>query len=647
MYYKLQSNQSALSFIMAPYMPLKLFHSAKWPINTEKLICSIIINTTGGEKIERNIKLIAITIVLVMISASLAFIPFNYSRDVNTNIDTSPAAAAYNENATFVWGRESFVDYLNPFNTHYMTTQTIMELVYPALVYWSANMTELVPYLATSWNINYTNHTAIFHLTHNAVWSDGVPITAQDVVWSFNEYKQPWTHENTWFKTVISTTALNNYTVEIKFTGITFIYVALPQVIVPYHIWKNLNATSYFGFTSGSTFVGGGPFLIANYTPNAFVELVKNPKFWDPNYVAHYSKLIVQDYTSDSTLLAGLESGYVSEAYVDSTMLPAIKNDTNLVVVGAPSTVDYFISYNQYPNGTGNPALRNIKVREALSYAINVSYLIKLGFGGYALPTVGVVPPGNPDYNTYLKPWPYNVSLANELLNESGYKYGPNGYREFPNGTTFKLSLAIPSGMSQWVEIAPAMVQEWKAIGVQVTVGIYDTATITAMSDSYSYDMMIGDWFSDANYGSELYIFTSSQLHIYANSFGYNNTTYDRIYSELVNASSPSEVKADAFELQNLTYQNATMLPLVCPDDLFVYNKQWTNVPANYSGMVPQYGYGWWILLDPEMTTTTTHVSTPSNTILIIGVAVVVIVIAVGIVAGMYWRSRHKKNQKP
>ncbi|MGC8618427.1 MAG: ABC transporter substrate-binding protein [Thermoplasmata archaeon] len=593
---------------------------------------------------KRSSKVVVLAMVLVMVGATFVYMLPNSHEPINQPIQ--PAAAGnvnYLTNATFVWGRTSFVDYLNPFNTHYMTTQTVMELVYPALVYWSANMTELVPYLATSWDINFTNHTAIFHLNHNAVWSDGVPITAQDVVYSFDTYKQPWTHENSWFSSVVSTTALSNYTVKIQFTGLPFIYIALPQVIVPYHIWKNLNASSYSGFTSGSTFVGGGPFLLSNYTPNADLVLVKNPKFWDPTYEAHYSKLVVEDFTSDSTLLAGLKSGEVSEAYIDSTILPSVLNSTNLAVAISHSTVDYFLSFNQYPFGTGNPALRNIKVREALSYALNISYLISLGFRGYASPTVGLVPPGNPYYSPYLKPWPYNVSLANQLLNESGYKWGPNGYRLNPNGTVFKLNLAIPSGMTTWIDLAPVMAQEWKAIGVEVTSSVYDTATITAMSDSYSYDMMIGDWFSDANYGSELYVLTSSQLHIYANSPGYNNSTYDKLYYEMNSASSISAAEHDAFEMQNLTYWNDTILGLACPDSMLAYNKQWLNVPGNTSGMVPQYGYGWWILLDPYMVAPSTHQQTSSTPLLI---AVVAVIIVIAIVAGVaiYWRSRKKKS---
>ncbi len=589
----------------------------------------------------RKSTLIVFFITFIIVGGSFTYLLYNGNTDSNSSQAYLPPSAIYNQNATLVWGRESLVDYLNPFLTHYMTVQTVMELVYPALVYWSANMTEMEPYLATSWNINYANGTAIFYLNHNAVWSDGVPITAQDVVWSFDEYKQPWTHEVNWFSSVVSATAINNYTVEIKFTGLSFIYFALPQVIVPYHIWKNVNASSY-SLLSNGTFVGGGPLLLSAYTPNADIELVKNPKFWDPDYVVHYAKLIVQDYTSDSTLLAGLESGYVSEAYVDSSMLSALKNNTNLETVGAPSTVDFILEFNQYPNGTGSPALRNIKVREALSYALNLSYLDQLAYRGYYLPTVGVVPPGNPDYNNYLKPWPYNVSLANKLLNESGYKYGPNGYREYPNGSALTLNLDIASGYTQWIAVAPVMVQEWKAIGIQVNVNVQDTATIDSEVSSYSYDMLINDWFSDANFGSELYLFTGSQLHLFANAPGYNNSTYNQLFKEMMSATSLSAAKQDALEMQNLTYWNVTILGLASPETLFSYNKQWSNVPANYSGMVPQYGYGWWILINPEMVTTSTHVSSASNNTPLIISVVVVIVLAIAIGIGLLYRSKKK-----
>lgn len=597
------------------------------------------------QRMNKNLKLVVVAIAVVMIATSFAYVlPNNHGGGAQTS---ATPATSYNLNATFEWGRTSFVDYLNPFNTHYMTTQTIMEMVYPALCYWSANMSVLVPYLATSWDINYANHTALFYLNHNAKWSDGTPITANDVVYSFNMYKQPWTHENSWFKSVTSTTAIGNYTVKITFTGLSFIYIALPQVIVPEHIWNDSsivsNVSSYSGFTSGSSFVGGGPFLMANYTPNADIELVRNANFWDSNYTAHFSKLIVKDYTSDSTLLAGLESGEISEAYIDSTILPAALNATNLKVSQAPSTIDDILQFNQYPNGTGNPALLNQSFRYALAYALNISYLIQLGYKGYATPTVGLVPPGNPYYNTYLSPWPYNVAKADQILSNLGYKNGSNGYRTNPNGTALKLTYTIPSGATTWIDLAATMIQEWKAIGINVVSSVVDTATLESMSDHYTYDIQIGDWFSDANYGSELYTMTQSQLHIYANAPGYNNTEYSDLYNNMTSATSVSAAISDAMQMQNLTYWNMTFLGLWCPSSLIAYQKQLTNVPSQYAGMVPQYGYGWWILLDPYFPgSTTTPASTGGNILPYIIVAVVVIAI-VGAGIGVYVRSR-KKN---
>lgn len=596
--------------------------------------------------VKRNLKFLVAAIVILMIGTS-----FTYMLPHGQGLGVQPTAVSsdannYNLNATFTWGRTSFVDYLNPFNTHFMTTQTVMELVYPALCYWSANMSVLEPYLATSWDINLANHTAIFNLTHNAVWSDGAPMNAQDVVWSFNEYKQPFTHEHNWFSTVTSTTAIDNYTVMIKFTGLPFLYIALPQVIVPMHVWSKIsNVENYSGF-NGSSFVGGGPFLMANYSPNAELELVRNANFWNTTYSAHFAKLIVKAYTSDSTLLAGLKSGEVSEAYIGATILSSVQNDTNLVVHTAHSTVDYALEYNQYANGTGNPALRNLSFRKAMGYALNISELIQLGEKGYATATVGWVPPGNPYYSPYLSPWPYDPVKAGQLLNNSSYKLNSNGYRTYPGNTTVvSLVFSINSADSLFTVLAPTMVQMWKAIGIKVTTTASDAATLDNMAMHYSFDMMVGDWFSDANYASELYVMTGSQIGLEPNAAGYNNTTYNNAYVSMNAATSVQQAKYYAFEMQNLTYNNATFTPLWCPDSMIAYQSTVVNVPYQYAGMVPQYGYGWWILLNPYIlgSSSTTTTTTSSNTTTYIIAAVVVAVIAIGAGVGLYSRSR-KKN---
>jgi len=474
----------------------------------------------------------------------------------------------------------TFVDTINPFTSSYSQAQTIQGLVYPWLVIYSPDLKTIEPYLAQSWNVNVQNGTAIFNLNPNAKWSDGIPITAQDVVYSFNNYLQRWAHYAGRLTMIQSISSPNPSTVVIHFKGIMFqlVVFSMPLPIVPYHVWQNLNASSYDGFTPGSTFVGGGPFLVKSYSPHESVQLVKNPDFFLPTLTPHIDELIFQNFASPTTLFAALQAGQIDSAPVTPTQIPAITNNSKFVLAVSPGTVDHYLAFNMYPTGRGNPALRNINVRHALAYALNMSYLIQLGFRGYAAPAVSLVPPSNPFVNPNLKPWPYDVAKANALLDQAGYKMGPNGVRQLPNGTTLSLSLHMPTGFDN--QLAPVFVQFWGKVGIPVTANIVDSGTLGTLQAQYRIDMDIWDWNSDPSWPSELYVHLSSSIPK-SNEAGFSDATYDSLNQQMLTSTSIDAARTLSYALQNITYWQMPYLNMFYPDSLTAYSSKWTGVDAS------------------------------------------------------------------
>jgi len=117
---------------------------------------------------------------------------------------------------------------------------------------------------------------------------------------------------------------------------------------------------------------------------------------------------------------AMMQTGEANFTYpVPPEQAEQLKSKPNLEVTAAPSIVHRYVSLNTQQKPFDNP-----KVREALNYAINKEALVKVVFGGYAIPAEGVVPK-DVAYSTKLGPWPYNPLKARELLKEAGY---PNGF---------------------------------------------------------------------------------------------------------------------------------------------------------------------------------------------------------------------------
>ncbi|MGC8621827.1 MAG: ABC transporter substrate-binding protein, partial [Caldisphaera sp.] len=565
------------------------------------------------------------------------------------SISEISTAQTNNTPVTFTLAIPNNIDNFNPFESGFVWAEQVVGLVYPEMVMIGPNNT-LEPYLATSWNINPSNGTAIFYLNQNAKWSDGVSINSTDVVYTYNCYLKPWDLFHAYFASLKSVTALGPYTVMFNFTGISFVYTDLNMAIVPYHIWKNLNASSYFGFSANTTFVGGGPFLLSGYTPGQSVVLIKNPNFWDPKYTPHVDKLILEIFSSQSTQYAALTSGQIDASDITPTELSSAMSNPNLKVMLSQSASNYFITFNQNSNGTGNPALRDIHVREALEYALNISYLIKLGFLGHATPIASLVPVQNPFYSPYLKPWPYNVSLANQILDKYGYKYGPNGIRESPSGVPLEFTLLVVSSSAHAIDqvLAPVMAKNWSQIGIKVNVKVYDEATILSEMRHYNYDMTLWAYTGVLSWPTLLRIFLSIYQGI-SNYPGYNNRTYDQTYFQMMSSMTLTQAKKYAYELQNLTYYNSTVDFLYSPMTIYAYNSKWTNINSSLvstyqTNSMPGFG-SLWNLLSVRLNTTSSSSSIPLNYTLIMIIVIVVIVIAVT-AFGVFYYTKKRKNNK-
>lgn len=182
-----------------------------------------------------------------------------------------PAVSSNNVTFTTGWFG-TFIDTLNPFTSYSQLTNWInMNLYLPLVYYNSANQT-ISPGLATSWDVNYSNHTVIFHLNPNAVWSDGQPVTSQDVVYTYQTagINSTFVYSETAPIGNVSqnVTALGTHTVMIKFSGVLWTMFAANIFVVPQHVWKNVDPLTYSGYNpNGTYFVGDGPFSLKWFSP--------------------------------------------------------------------------------------------------------------------------------------------------------------------------------------------------------------------------------------------------------------------------------------------------------------------------------------------------------------------------------------------
>ncbi|PUA32265.1 MAG: peptide ABC transporter substrate-binding protein [Zestosphaera tikiterensis] len=516
------------------------------------------------------------------------------------------------------WGGTSF-DTFNPFTTIAQISLWSTSDVYDYLVRFDKTYTNFIPDLAVSWEEVNTTY-IVFHLVKNATFTDGVKVTAEDVKYSFNLALQDWSRLAPNLKGLESCDVIDNYTVGFKVKSIPMFMImgATAVPIVPKHIWEKVeNPATY----ADNPPIGSGPLMVTEYKEGQYIVLERNPNFFRKSWLPHVDKIVISFYSDTSSAANALKAGDVDAVgpYIPRAMIEGFQSDPRFKVVVPPAVFYYYLSFNVYPEGLGNPTLRDVRVRQALAHAVNVTYLAEMSWDGFAKPIATPVATSNPFHNPYLKPYTFNLTLANELLDKAGYKMGSDGVRRAPDGTPLRYTMLVPSNLPELVRVAQQIATWWKQVGVDAKVEAMDTGSMTAKiwvkvdnTTTLGHDIDLWDWFMTPSDPTFLSIFLSNQVPTETSDSGYVNETYDKLYEDLFNAPDMETARKIAWEMQEMVYRDLPYINLFEVSTPQAYNVRFTGFSTDWPGG-PFGGYDWTVFLEArlaEATTTTSAITT-------------------------------------
>lgn len=328
----------------------------------------------------------------------------------------------------------------------------------------------MIPGLAESWRLR-DDKTWEFKL-RSATFHDGTPFTAEDVAYSIARVprvKNSPASFSVYTKAVAGVEVVDPHTILLKTSEP---YPLLPsdltQVFIIPHTLGEDPATE--DFNSGKNAIGTGPYRFISYKPGDRIEMERYDGYWGqkPHWQHVNYRIISNDAARTASLLAG-DTDVIE--FVPPTDLPKLRNDSRVrlsEVVGnraiflwldhAHTGASPFVAG---PNGealTVNP-LKDVRVRKALSLAVNRQAIADRVMEGAAVPTGQYLSPGTYSYVPDLKPDPYDPAKAKALLAEAGY---PNGFRITLHGPNDRYV--------NDARIIQAVGQMWQRIGVQTTV---------------------------------------------------------------------------------------------------------------------------------------------------------------------------------
>ncbi|SIS65200.1 ABC transporter substrate-binding protein [Alicyclobacillus vulcanalis] len=480
----------------------------------------------------------------------------------------------------------TFSDNFNPFSTNSMPGT--LGNIYETLFYFDNTTGKQFNLLGTSFHFSNGGKTLTVALRKNATWTDGVPFTAQDVVFTFEDLKKyPDADTNGVWQQLKSVQAQGKYTVVFQFArpNIPFAeqYVLGSTYIVPAHQWKALGDPAKAKITHLNA-IGTGPFKVSSFTTQDY-QFTANPHYYGG--APAVKTLNYPAFASNSSADLALASGQIQYAGIN------IPNVEKTFVAADPAHNHYLFPPNEpvelYPN-LNNPLLAMLPVREAISLAIDRNALSKIGETGYekpAVPTSLVLPPQSswldPSLPASYRAFTVDDAKAVQILEKAGFRKDQNGIFAL-HGKELSFNLLTVSGWSDWDEDALLIKQQLAKVGIAVNVqeeqfSAYYSAINPGPGQVPHYDLAIS-W---TNVGPTPYTTYYDMLdsHGSFNVEGYHNAQVDQWFNEFSSTTNSQVQHQVMYKIERLVASQLPVIPLLDGALWYEYNdRHFTGFPT-------------------------------------------------------------------
>lgn len=459
--------------------------------------------------------------------------------------------------ATYVRGNDGDPETLDQHKTSTVAEANILRDLYEGLVIYDA-AANVVPGVAESWTISDDGTVYTFRLRDDAIWSNGDPVTAGDFVYSFNRIMDPATGAK--YATILypirnaeainkgetaelGVKALDDRILEITLESPApyFLQLLTHQTGLPVH---RASIEQYGAdFLRPGNMVSNGAYTLVSFTPNDKIVLQKNPRFHDADSVAIDTVEFVP-FEDRATCARRFEAGEVQSC----SDIAAEQIEDLKARLGDQVHISPYLGVYYYALNTAHEPLNDVRVRQALSMAIDRDFLADEIWSGAMLPAWSWVPPGIGNYTDAAPQLDYadlpmldREDKATELLAAAGY--GPDHPLE--------VEISYNTGENH-KNTATAIASMWEPLGVIVTFNVRDSSAHYAMlRDEKAHDVARAGWIGDFS-DPQNFLFLNRADNPGFNYGNYDNPDYDALLDKaagITDLAERAEVLADAEQI--------------------------------------------------------------------------------------------------
>lgn len=519
--------------------------------------------------------------IILLVVVALAFV----------GVSTHRAAAA--DQKTFVIGTAENTTSLDPARGFELSTNTILKGAYETLVTFPVGNTDkIIPGLATSWKVSDDGLTYTFTLKDGVVFSTGNPMTADDVVFTFNRVKNVKGNPSFLTATIDSVTAPDPKTVVLKLN-------APDPAILAKLIFSSFGVTDSKAIKAqggtdaadadktdkaekwlNNNSVGTGPYILTKWDQHNETDMVKNPKYWGT--APAFDQVIMKDIPKAASQKAALEAGDIDIALdLTSDQSASVKSNPDLKLYEGVSPNLFFLLLNEDKSISG--PVSNPKVQKAIRLAIDYAGILKLA-GGSAVTPASMVPYGFAGALGLDKALKQDVDGAKKLLSDAGVQ-------------PFSVDLEYPDFTFNGINfgtVAQKIQSDLKAIGI--TVNLKPGEVQTALANYRGGKEAMGFWFWGPDYVDALDYVEFLPGGIVGKRANWTDANAEKTITDLrdkVKVEVDAAKRADLFgQIQTYLQESGPWAPLVQPGIQFgyradlkgmAYNPVWNIDPATFS----------------------------------------------------------------
>ena len=458
--------------------------------------------------------------------------------------------------------------------------------------------------IARDWQVSEDGLSFTFELRDDVKFSDGEPLDADDVVFTFEFIQNPAIaapRERAIYDKIDSVTATGPYEVVFRFKEPYFNSLALAggMAIMPRHFYEPyLEKPETFNQSKG-LLLGSGPYRLADpkgWTPDqGLVELQRNPRYWglQPSFDRLLWKVIQNDAARLTTFRNGEIDAYGARPREYQTLLDDKKlmQRSQRFEYMSPTAGYSYIGWNQSRNGQPT-RFADQRVRQAMTYLTDRQRIIDEIMLGYAEVAVSPFNPRSKQHNPELGPRQFNLDQAKQLLQEAGFEdRDGNGVLEGPDGKPFEFELVFFQDNEDTRRMVLFLKDLYARAGISLIPKPTEWSVMLDLINKRDFDAITLGWTSGVE--TDIYqIFHSKQVEAGGDNFvGYENQRLDQIIEQARSTVDETERMPLWQEAEQILYEDQPYTFLMRRESLVfiddrIRNLEITNLGLNM-GMVP------------------------------------------------------------